>query len=160
MALTDKLTNIADAIRGKTGKTEEMTLDQMATEIAGIETGGGTGGSMESGELVLSSAVTNLVIPVNSKKNYCLIVPKSISETFANHNKERGQMFYGKSDGGTIAVRLSAASNETATTLNGASYWGSEMFTSYKWEFTETNITAKAYYVPFDNLVSYMWFAW
>ena len=43
MALTDKLTNIADAIRGKTGKTEELTLDQMATEIAGIETGGGGG---------------------------------------------------------------------------------------------------------------------
>ena len=41
MALTEKLTAVADAIRGKTGKTEEMTLDQMATEIAGIETGGG-----------------------------------------------------------------------------------------------------------------------
>lgn len=42
MALTDKLTNIADAIRGKTGGTEEMTLDQMAVAIAGIETGGGS----------------------------------------------------------------------------------------------------------------------
>lgn len=40
MALIDKLTAIADAIRGKTGKTEEMTLDQMATEIAVIEVGG------------------------------------------------------------------------------------------------------------------------
>lgn len=44
MALTDKLTNIADAIRGKTGKTEELTLDQMATEIAGIQAGGGASG--------------------------------------------------------------------------------------------------------------------
>ena len=41
MALTNKLKAIADAIRGKTGKTEEMTLDQMATEIAGIQSGGG-----------------------------------------------------------------------------------------------------------------------
>lgn len=41
MALTDKLKAIADAIRGKTGKTEAMTLDQMPEEIAGIETGGG-----------------------------------------------------------------------------------------------------------------------
>ena len=40
MALTEKLTALADAIRGKTGKAEEMTLDRMATEIAGIETGG------------------------------------------------------------------------------------------------------------------------
>lgn len=43
MALTDKLTAIADAIRGKTGKTDGLTLDQMATEIAGIEAGGGGG---------------------------------------------------------------------------------------------------------------------
>lgn len=41
MALTDKLKAIADAIRGKTGKTESMTLDEMPGEIAGIETGGG-----------------------------------------------------------------------------------------------------------------------
>ena len=40
MALTNKLKAIADAIRGKTGKTEEMTLEQMATEIAGIEADG------------------------------------------------------------------------------------------------------------------------
>lgn len=39
MALTDKLTAVADAIRAKTGKAEEMTLDQMVTEIGGIETG-------------------------------------------------------------------------------------------------------------------------
>lgn len=38
MALIDKLTAIANAIRGKTGKTAELTLDEMATEIAGIET--------------------------------------------------------------------------------------------------------------------------
>ncbi len=41
MILTNKLTAIADAIRGKTGKTEAMTLDRMPTEIQGIETGGG-----------------------------------------------------------------------------------------------------------------------
>ena len=33
MALTDKLTAIADAIRSKTGTTEAMTLDEMATAI-------------------------------------------------------------------------------------------------------------------------------
>ena len=41
MALTEKLTAVADAIRGKTGKSETLTLEQMATEITGIETGGG-----------------------------------------------------------------------------------------------------------------------
>lgn len=37
MALTDKLTAIADAIRGKTGKTDGLTLEQMPGEIAGIQ---------------------------------------------------------------------------------------------------------------------------
>lgn len=41
MALTDKLTAIADAIRGKTGGTEGMTLDTMVSAIKGIESGGG-----------------------------------------------------------------------------------------------------------------------
>ena len=43
MALTDKLSAIADTIRGKTGGTEELTLDQMVDAIAGIESGGGGG---------------------------------------------------------------------------------------------------------------------
>ena len=46
MALTDKLTAIADAIRGKTGKADEMTLEQMAAEIAGIQAGGGDGNEL------------------------------------------------------------------------------------------------------------------
>lgn len=43
MALIDKLTNIADAIREKTGGTDPLTLDAMAEAITGIETGGGDG---------------------------------------------------------------------------------------------------------------------
>ncbi len=38
MALIDKLTAIANAIRGKTGKSGNLTLDQMVTEITGIQT--------------------------------------------------------------------------------------------------------------------------
>lgn len=41
MALTNKLTAIGDAIRAKTGSTEKLTLDGMASAIAGISTGGG-----------------------------------------------------------------------------------------------------------------------
>lgn len=39
MALTDKLTAIADAIRSKTGTTEAMTLDEMVTAIQNIAVG-------------------------------------------------------------------------------------------------------------------------
>lgn len=43
MALIDKITAIAVAIREKTGTEDKLTLEQMATAIAGIETGGGSG---------------------------------------------------------------------------------------------------------------------
>lgn len=38
MALTNKLTAIADAIRGKTGGTGKLSLDQMATAISALKT--------------------------------------------------------------------------------------------------------------------------
>ena len=41
MALTDKLTNIADAIREKTGSTRTMNLEGMVNAINAIQTGGG-----------------------------------------------------------------------------------------------------------------------
>ena len=41
MALTDKLTNIANAIRQKSGTTEKLTLDAMPTAISALSTGGG-----------------------------------------------------------------------------------------------------------------------
>ena len=45
MALTNKLTAIADAIRAKSGTTGTMTLAEMPDRIAAIQTGGGGGGS-------------------------------------------------------------------------------------------------------------------
>lgn len=46
MALIEKLENIGNAIRNKTGKTDLLTLDEMVTEIGNIETGGGSGGDV------------------------------------------------------------------------------------------------------------------
>ena len=41
MALTNKLTAIANAIREKTGTTNKLTLDEMPTAISNISSGGG-----------------------------------------------------------------------------------------------------------------------
>ncbi len=41
MALTDKITAVAEAIRSKTGKTDKLTLDQIPAEIESISGGGG-----------------------------------------------------------------------------------------------------------------------
>lgn len=40
MALINKLNDIGDAIRAKTGKEDKLTLEQMVTEIAAIKGGG------------------------------------------------------------------------------------------------------------------------
>lgn len=39
MSVAEKMTAINDAIRGKTGKTDKLSLDEMATEINEISTG-------------------------------------------------------------------------------------------------------------------------
>ena len=52
MALTDKLTAVADAIRAKNGGAEKMTLAQMPEMIANIQTGTDTGdATAEAGDL-------------------------------------------------------------------------------------------------------------
>ena len=40
MSVNSKMKAIANAIRGKTGKEDSLTLEQMVTEIEGIEAGG------------------------------------------------------------------------------------------------------------------------
>lgn len=58
MGLIDLLTAIADAIRSKTGKSDKLTLEQMATEIEGIEVGGG--GNSEALNQLIEGTLTSL----------------------------------------------------------------------------------------------------
>ena len=88
MALTDKLTAIANAIRAKTGSTEPMTLDEMATAIANITTG-----SVPSDTITLDDG-TELPKPtLKDGCNYAIIFKNSnyysmleTSNRFANVN--------------------------------------------------------------------------
>ena len=88
MALIDKLTAIANAIRAKTGSTEPMTLDEMATAIANITTG-----SVPSDTITLSDG-TELPKPtLKDGCNYAIIFKNSnyysmleTSNRFANVN--------------------------------------------------------------------------
>lgn len=88
MALIDKLTAIADAIRSKTGTTEPMTLDEMVTEILNITTG-----SVPSDTITLSDG-TELPKPtLKDGCNYAMIFKNSnyysmleTSNRFANVN--------------------------------------------------------------------------
>ena len=58
MALTNKLTAIADAIREKTGSTEPLTLDAMPSAISGITTGGGGGGELVPEDFIITGDCT------------------------------------------------------------------------------------------------------
>ena len=88
MALTDKLTAIADAIRSKTGSTASMTLDEMVTAIANITTG-----SVPSDTITLDDG-TELPKPaLKDGCNYAIIFKNSnyysmleTSNRFANVN--------------------------------------------------------------------------
>ena len=71
MALTDKLTAIADATRAKTGTTNQMTLDEIATAINGI--------SIEKG-------IGMLGIPMPTKASSLFIVKHSTYSEYVNTN--------------------------------------------------------------------------
>lgn len=57
------LTDIADAIRTKTGSTATMTPSEMAALINSIETGGGSGGDDESLKGIIERTATNPTLP-------------------------------------------------------------------------------------------------
>lgn len=65
MALTDKLTAIANSIRSKTGGTEQLSLDGMATAINGITVGGG---SDDTPKGLIERSITEVVVPNGATK--------------------------------------------------------------------------------------------
>lgn len=66
---SETLANIADAIREKTGSTDQLSPTAMASAIAGIQAGGGDDGSFKG---VIERTATNPVLPsdLTSIANY------------------------------------------------------------------------------------------
>ena len=112
MALTDKLSAIADAIRDKTGGTEEMTLDQMAVAIAGIETGGGSGGANGIYMAKVTPAEDIITMSINHNLGttdllLALVWAESLGEFVPTTNQALGNIWL-KTD---IPVRVTNSTN-------------------------------------------------
>jgi hypothetical protein len=58
MALIKKITDIADAVRSKTGITKKMTLPEIAEAIKNIDISGGGGSAYNSGVIVYTLPYT------------------------------------------------------------------------------------------------------
>lgn len=79
MSVNSKMTEIANAIRTKTGGTAKLNLDQMASAIASIESGGGGGlpdgiKKIACGTVTPSSDGNTLVVDhdLGEAPNFCL----------------------------------------------------------------------------------------
>ena len=114
MALTDKLTAIADAIRAKGGTTDLLTLDGMVEAINAIETGGGASDVTDSVVSVAFSVSNaeaayngfNGIVPDDAKmaiffwqgdqsnavNNQCLFA--ILQRLYLNSNITLGSMFF------------------------------------------------------------------
>ena len=123
MALIEKLNAIGDAIRGKTYKEDKLTLEQMATEIEGIEVGGNT--DMEDG--LISGTVTDYTNDrvTELRPNAFYTLPSLKTVNLPNVKSVGSYAFY-------RCTNLQSASLPNADTLTAASGGakGSSMFSS------------------------------
>ena len=140
-ALRDK----ADAVTGESSATLAGAVDAL---IAGFGSGGGggTGGSFESGEVVLTTSNLNrFAIPVTSKKSHFVMYPKVFEDE--THNSGRISYWLDVDGWGEVNVRKGGgtylfAPEKMHTTFNDASI---DFFTNYECVYNEGN---------------YYWFAW
>lgn len=109
MALTDKLTAIANAIRAKTGKTESLTLEQMPTEIESIATGGGSSDDVRYVTFRNEATGEEFVKPVATGDDCVDVVAKGLWEKPTKpSDAQYDYTFYGwgASDGGAADANI------------------------------------------------------
>lgn len=135
MALTDKLTAIANAIREKTGKTEKLSLDEMPTAIESIQSGDSSGTDtlvdyiLGKPTKVVSDEVTSLGIRLQGKQIKEINLPNLTtitSDPYLIYHTGVTSLDFPK------LVNMASNSmynNETLVTLNLSAFVGSDGYT-------------------------------
>lgn len=148
MALTDKLTAIANAIRAKTGGTALLTLAEMPTAIAGISGGGGVAsGSFTPSaqtdpngyEIELGQTCSNIIIrgqETATQRGYrclrqILYVPDvNLRNSTGSNTAGTSETSAGVSDGAISFTGTKATLVTISTVSNGGGYFAPM---EYKW---------------------------
>lgn len=162
MGLIEKLTAIADAIRDKTGGTEELTLDQMAAAISGIETGGGSS-AFHSGSFTPAENVLTAAVDVGSSFDRFLLVPDAELADLGIGAKTFFLFFYDRTN--ASPYRLIYTGNSGFTGSSPTPYTVLYMTMGYDPTISETQIafkngTSGATLGYFVAGVTYQWIAW
>jgi hypothetical protein len=166
MALTEKLTSIADAIRTKTGSADKLTLDGMATAIAGIQTGGGS--AMYSGSFTPTENVLSVEIDVGGAFTKFFCYALAYNETLGNGVKAAHTVYFdnlnhvggfiGTNNGGTAhsagAMAYSAEKSRYEATTPGCT----AAFTDDTVHLT--GIGSGTGFGRFLGGITYQWYAW
>lgn len=148
MALIDKLITIADAIRGKTGSTQPLTLDGMAAAIAAMESGN-NGAHVMSGTFIPASVTGSYTIELPAEATSFALVKHSPTLVAGQRNTGMSALF------GDISKRVSCYSNNTGTSWGAVNLEATEISLSEKTAIWSAKGTY-SYLVP----EQYDWVAW
>lgn len=108
------LTSIADAIRAKTGSTEAMTIDQMATAVEGIE----TGGDDETLNALIDRSITEISSNITSIGDYTFNYCEALSTVDFPAATSIGSYAFAN------CTKLTTADFPAATSMGGSAFSG------------------------------------
>lgn len=108
----ETLTDIANAIRGKTGSTSTIKAQDFATEIEGIQAGGG-GGDIDG---LIEGTLNEVTSKVTSMRDYAFYRATITTANFPNVTTISGNAF-------TQCSSLTTANFPNVTTVKGTSFY-------------------------------------
>ena len=153
-ALDAALTDIADAIRTKTGKTDPLTLEQMPSEIEGIS-GGGSSEVDENLKYATKVSFANATLPdtfevtlPDGQKDFSSLFYRAYTKNIIVHSSSKptsmDRTFMQANNGGVYTVTLDFDTSKITTYLNcfsfGIGAWGRN-FTAINGVLDFTSVT-------------------